>query len=100
MECPSRDAPRPAYALDVRLRYDDATLDVAQTVRYRNLTGVPLDRLVFQVTPAYYRAFALSSAQADGAAADAGLDGTVLDVPLASPLAPLAGKTAMAPTAG
>src|SRR3954468_8517949 len=87
------EAPRPAYTLDAQLHYDAATLDVAETVRYRNTTGVPLDRLVFQVTPAYYHAFALESATADGAAVDASQDGTVMDVPLPAPLAPLAETT-------
>jgi len=85
--------PLPHYTLDATLRYSEAALDVAEQVRYPNLTGVPLDRLVFQVTPAYYGAFSLQSASANGAPTTWTQDGTVLDVLLPTPLSPGAWAT-------
>jgi hypothetical protein len=78
----------PSYSLDVSVDYAGATVQVDQTTRFRNQTGLTLDRAVFQVATAYFGAFQLSQAAAQGQPASASLDGTVLEVPLPAPLSP------------
>ncbi len=85
-ELQAQASSRRVYSLQVDLRYAEAVAEVVQTVHYRNSAGVPLDRIVFQVTPAYYGAFLSLDASADGVPLESNLDGTVLDVPLAAPL--------------
>ena len=77
----------PSYTLNVSLDWDNARLTVDQTTRFRNRTGQTLDRAVFQVPPAYFGAFTLLSATAQGQTATATLNGSVLDLPLPAPLA-------------
>ena len=84
--------PLPAYTLEAHVDYDANTLDVRQTTRFRNRTGLTLDRAVFHASAAYFGAFTLQATTAQGQAATASLNGTVLDVPLPAPLAP--GETA------
>jgi hypothetical protein len=78
----------PSYNLEASVDYASATVRVEQTVRFRNRTGLTLDRVVFQVATAYYGAFELLAASAQGRSAAARLDGTVLEVPLPSALNP------------
>lgn len=82
----------PSYSIEARVDYDADTLDVKQRVRFRNQTSQTLDRAVFHVVPAYFGAFTLQSATAQGQPVTPSRDGTVLDVPLPTPLA--AGETA------
>jgi hypothetical protein len=78
----------PAYRLEAAVDYHAATLEVAETVRFRNRSGQPLGRAVFHVASAYFGAFSLRSATAQDQPASASLDGTVLDVPLPTALQP------------
>jgi hypothetical protein len=78
----------PHYDLGVSLTFSTGTLEVAQRTTLRNSTGVDLPNLVFQVTPAYFGAFSLQSAQVDGQEVVASRDGSVLTLTLNSPLAP------------
>lgn len=74
------------YKINVDLDYDAAVLGVTQSVVYANSTGGALNSIVFNVTPAYYRAFALQSATVDGQPVQPSLNGVVMEIPLASPL--------------
>ncbi|MBI2953650.1 MAG: M1 family metallopeptidase [Chloroflexi bacterium] len=76
------------YKITVDLDYDAGTVAALETVSYRNVTGVALSSIVFNVTPAYYRAFTLRGATVDGQTVQPMLDGVVMEVPLTTPLAP------------
>lgn len=78
----------PAYRLDASLDYQAGTLQVGQVVRFRNRTGLALDRAVFHVVAAAEATFELSHASAQGRMAATRLDGTVLDILFPAPLAP------------
>ncbi len=86
ISAPASAATRPHYDLQVSLNFPAATLDVAQNTVFRNDTGVDLPDLVFEVTPAYFHAFSLQSAQVDGQEVHSSLDGTVLTLTPDSPL--------------
>ncbi len=79
---------RPHYDLQVAVAWAEGSVDVVQRTSFRNDTGAALSEVVFQVVPAYFGAFSLSSASVDGAEVRAALDGTVLEVALPAPLAP------------
>ncbi len=76
----------PHYDIRLSLNFSTATLDAVQKTTLRNNTGVELSELVFQVTPAYFKAFSLHSAAVDGKNVSASMDGTVLTLKLNSPL--------------
>lgn len=78
----------PSYTIEARVDYGASTLDVTQSVRFRNQTGQTLDRAVFHAASAYLGAFTLQGATVQGQPVTASLGGTVLDVPLPTPLAP------------
>lgn len=54
-ETPAPQAPAafvlPHYLLDTLINYNTKTIAVAQTIRYTNNTGIPLDNLVLAVVP-------------------------------------------------
>lgn len=61
---------------------------VAETVAATNREGCALDRLTFSVVVARWGWFTLDSVRVGGRAIDARVEGTVLAIPLAQPLAP------------
>ncbi|HEX9016440.1 MAG TPA: M1 family metallopeptidase [Chloroflexota bacterium] len=75
---------RPHYDLRMSVAWSGGTVDVAETVSFRNGTGHDLREVVFQVVPAYFGAFSLESARVGGADSPATLDGTVLQIELPS----------------
>lgn len=85
-------ATRPQYDIELNLDVDAARADVHQVVTYRNQTGDAFSSLVFDVTPAYYEAFALQVASVGEQKVSPTLNGTVLEVPL--PVALVPGATA------
>lgn len=80
--------PLPSYSFDVNLDYTRATLVVGQVTRFRNTTGQPLDRAVFNVVPAALGAFDLAGTSVGGQPASTSRDGSVLEVLLPSILPP------------
>ena len=76
------------YIIAADLDFDAATLAANQVVTYKNTTGATLGSVVFNVTPSYYRAFALDAAKINGQAVAPKLDGVVLELPLPAPLPP------------
>lgn len=70
------------YNLQIDLDYAAAILTVHQTTTYTNRSGDNLKDLRFNVTPAYFQAFALIGATVDGKAAATAWDGTALVVTL------------------
>ena len=78
----------PHYSLDVNVDYDTAVLQVGQVTRFRNQTGLVLDRVVFQVASAHWGAFQLAAASAQDQVVAASIVGSVLEVPLPTPLPP------------
>lgn len=84
----------PSYSLDVSVDYANATVQVAQTTSFRNQTGLPLDRVVFQVVAAHSGAFHLAEASADGRPVSASFEGSILELPLPGLLQP-GGSTAV-----
>ena len=78
----------PAYSLDAEVDYDGASVQVEQRLRYPNLTGQRLDRLVFQVASTQTGSFQLQSASVARQPVDPTLDGSLLDLPLPNGLAP------------
>jgi aminopeptidase N len=81
-------APAASYRLDATVDLDKATVAASETVQYRNVLGVPLDSLVFRVVPNATGVIDLGSIAVDGQPVERKLDGSVLELPLASPLAP------------
>ncbi|MCC6175127.1 MAG: M1 family metallopeptidase [Chloroflexi bacterium] len=77
----------PAYTIMAALDLDRGSVDVRERLHYRNQTGVVLDRVVFEVVPNAIGAFTLGAVTVDGEPRDALLDGSVLEVPFAAPLA-------------
>jgi aminopeptidase N len=80
-------APAASYRLDATVDLDTDTVTVSETVQYRNVLGVPLDSLVFRVVPNTTQVIDLGPITVDGQPAEKRLDGSVLELPLASPLA-------------
>ncbi|MCL5957967.1 MAG: M1 family metallopeptidase [Chloroflexi bacterium] len=76
------------YDMAVNLDYDRGTVGAVETVTYHNNSAKQLGSIVFNVTPANYNAFTLEQALAGGVKVAPTLNGVVLEVPLASPLAP------------
>ena len=76
------------YKLTVNLDYDAGALSATEAVSYTNSTGVTLNSIVFNVTPAYYNAFTLRGATVDGQSVQPTLNGVVMEVPLPAPLTP------------
>lgn len=79
---------RPHYDIQISLNYADASLELSQRTTFRNDTGGELPEVVFQVTPAFFEAFTLWGVWVDGVEAGSSLDGTVLEIRPAVPLAP------------
>jgi hypothetical protein len=78
----------PTYSFNVDVDYSSAIVQVEQTTTFRNPTGLPLDRVVFQVVSARSGAFRLGEATVDGRSVPASLDGSVLELPLPALLQP------------
>ncbi|MBI2954609.1 MAG: M1 family metallopeptidase [Chloroflexi bacterium] len=78
------------YAIAAKLNYERGTLDVREMVAYTNRTPKALISIVFNVTPAYFRAFSLKAALVDGTPVETRMDGVVMEVPLPKPLEPRA----------
>ncbi|MBI4319185.1 MAG: M1 family metallopeptidase [Chloroflexi bacterium] len=83
----------PRYQIVADLDFDAATLAASQTVTYINTTSVTLSSIVFNVTPNYYRSFALERVTVGGQPVAPALDGVVLEIPLPAPLPPQAQAT-------
>lgn len=75
------------YVLEVKLNYERAFLEVRETVSYTNKTPKELTSIVFNVTPAHFRAFNLEKSLVDGMPVEPRIDGVVLELPLPKPLA-------------
>ena len=84
------DAPAPAasYRLDAAIDVAAGTASVSQKVQFRNVIGVPLDRLVFRIPANADGSFSLSSSTVDSQPVAAQLRGSVLELPLGTPLLP------------
>lgn len=87
------DAPRYTIDITLALDHEGATISGEQQVIYTNRSPHALDRIVFRLYPnlvSYGGAMVVARVLVDGAPAAPDLDetGTVLSVPLASPLAP------------
>ncbi|MDA8187450.1 MAG: M1 family metallopeptidase [Dehalococcoidales bacterium] len=74
------------YVIQAKLNFERAFLDIQETVTYTNRAPKALSSVVFNVTPAHFRAFKLKSATVDGVAVDPRLDGVVMELPLPKPL--------------
>jgi aminopeptidase N len=81
-------APAASYRLDATVDLDRASVAVSESVRFRNVVGVPLESLVFRVVPNVDGAFELATLTVDGRPAEHHLDGSVLEIALARPLLP------------
>ena len=81
------------YEIVADLDVARARVEATQRTTYVNETGQPLASLVFDVTPAYFRAFTLKSASVGGQPAATSADGVILEVRLPGPLAPGASAT-------
>ena len=77
-----------SYTVEATLDVGAARLGARQVVRTRNDVGVPLETVVFRAVPATVAGFTLESAAVDGQSRPARLEGSILEVPLAAPLAP------------
>src|SRR4051812_29133633 len=77
-----------AYKLDANVDLGAGLVDTNEVVRYRNVVGVPLQSIVFRVVPNVVGSFALRRATVDGKDVTWSLDGSVLELPLAAPIAP------------
>lgn len=80
--------PAASYKLEATVNLEAATVTVTESVQVRNQVGVPLDSLVFRIAANTLGAFKLSSATVDGQPVTEKLDGSMLELPLARPLAP------------
>lgn len=80
-------APAASYRLDATVDLDKDTVTVSEVVQYRNVLGVPLDSLVFRVVPNSMGVVDLGPIAVDGQPVERKLDGSVLELPLGSPLA-------------
>ena len=85
----SADSPAPAasYLLDTAVDIAAGTATVSQSVKFRNVVGVPLDTLVFRVPANVDGSFGLQAVTVDGQSVVPQVDGSVLELPLVSPLA-------------
>jgi hypothetical protein len=81
-------APAASYVIVAAVDLDKDTVTVSETVQYRNVLGVPLDSLVFRVVPSSPTVIDIGRIVVDGQPTERRLDGSVLELPLASPLAP------------
>jgi aminopeptidase N len=84
----ANQAPAASYRLDASVDLAKDTVTVSETVQYRNVVGVPLDTLVFRVVASALGLMDLTTVTIDGQPVERRLDGSVLELPLASPLAP------------
>ncbi len=82
--------PAASYRLDAAVDVAAGTVDTTEVVRLRNVVGTPLSSIVFRVVPNVVGSFTLRRAAVDGQDVTAQLDGSVLELPLARPLAPAA----------
>ncbi len=78
----------PTYRIEASIDLDGAFVSAHQEVRYRNPTRQHLESVVFRAVPGASGVLALGSANVDGQARPARLDGSVLEVGLERPLAP------------
>jgi aminopeptidase N len=81
-------APAASYRLDVTVDLTKASVTAIERVTFRNVVGVPLDTVVFQVAANTMGAFTLSSVTIDGQSVNVALDGSLLEIALARPLTP------------
>ena len=75
------------YTMTVDVDYERAFLNVDQAVRFTNDSDRALGSVVFNVPPAAFNAFTLSSAAVGEVAVKPSEDGAILDIPLPEPLA-------------
>src|SRR3954454_15195710 len=80
--------PAVSYRLDANVDFDAGHVDTSETVTYRNVVGVPLASLVFRVVPNVVGSFELRQASVDGQPVSPAIDASVMELPLARPLAP------------
>ena len=78
-------APAASYRLDVSIDLDRAMVTTSETVQFRNVVGVALETLVFRVVTNTLGAFQLTSLTVDGQPVEGRLDGSVLELALATP---------------
>lgn len=76
------------YDIRVEINYEGGYLEAVEKLSYLNETGATLSSLVFQVPPAYFRAFTLSSSSVNDQPVQAARNGTVLELLLKRPLKP------------
>lgn len=80
------NAPLPEYTIMAELDNAAGVLQVQETLKYTNSTGVTLTTIVLNVTPAYYKAFQLKDARINGKTAYSTLNGVALEIVLSEPL--------------
>ncbi|MGE3271720.1 MAG: M1 family aminopeptidase [Chloroflexota bacterium] len=80
-------APAASYRLDISVSLSAGTAEVVQSVRVRNVVGVPLESLVFRIPANVDGLFALAAASVNGGPVQASLDGSMLELPLGRSLA-------------
>jgi Peptidase family M1 domain len=80
----------PHYDLRAAVDYDAAIVQTTQHVRFVDTYGVPLDSIVFHSMAGAFGALHVDSAQVNGQAVAPAFDasGSVIELPLPSPLAP------------
>ncbi len=89
----ARAATLPAYRIEAALDLDAGRLAARQVVAFTNRTGQPLESVVFRVVPNVVGRFALDASLVDGQPRQARIEGSVLELSLAGPLAPEATAT-------
>lgn len=77
-----------SYDLRARLDFDRGELNVSQKVVYLNKTSTNLSSIVFNVSPAHFKAFNLLSAKAGGQDVQWRLDGVSLELTLPGTVRP------------
>ncbi len=74
------------YTINAQLDFQREFMEVKETVNYTNRTPKELNSIVFNVTPAHFRAFNLKTALVDGTQVQAKMDDVVMELPLPKPL--------------
>ncbi len=82
------DRPPLRYTLEADVDFTNAYVTALQRTVWRNVTSATLNEIVFNVTPARYRAFKLLACAVDGQPCAPALSGVVMEVPLPRSLPP------------
>lgn len=87
-------SPAAWYRLDAVIDLSAGAARVTQSLQFRNVVGAPLTSLVFRIPAQVDGSFSLGAVTVDGQPVAPLTDGSILELPLAQPLAPGASTVA------